>query len=111
MARPIDLCYVAGVQGEDRCEALGADTVAWDDARSPFKGVRRFVDVNGNNIRNGDGPNVWYTDSFGRNGRTEPFPGSIRQWIATRDNAGIDLHGPVIGRSRDYDAPGVHAPN
>jgi hypothetical protein len=111
LARPIDLCYLDGVRGEDRCQTLPTDTVGWNDARSPFKGVRRFVDVNANSVRNADGPNVWYTDSFGRNGRTDPFPGSIRQWVATRDNSGIDLHGPVIGRSRDYDAPGVHAPN
>jgi len=111
LARPIDLCYVDGVRGEDRCEGLPSEPIAWNDVRSPFKGVRRFVDINGNNIRNADGPNVWYTDAFGRNGRTEPFPGSIRQWVATRDNEGLDLHGPVIGRDRSYDAVGVHAPN
>ena len=30
---------------------------------------------------------------------------------ATRDNEGLDLHGPAIGNDRDYDVPGVHAPN
>lgn len=111
LGRPIDLCYLAGVQGEDRCEGLPAEVVSWDDPRSPFKGVRRFVDVNGNRVRNADGPSVWYTDSLGRNGRTEPFPGSLRQWVAVRDNSGFDLNGRVIGRDRDYDALGVHAPN
>jgi hypothetical protein len=111
LGRPIDLCWMAGVQGRDRCEGLPADPIAWDDARSPFKGVERFVDINGNNVRNRDGPEVWYTDALGRNGRTEPFPGAIVQWIAKRNNEGIDLHGPVIGRQRSYDAPGVHAPN
>jgi len=57
------------------------------------------------------GPNVWWTDSFGRNGRTEPFPGAIRQWVASRDNDGLDLHGPTIGKNRNYDALGVRAPN
>ena len=33
-----------------------------------------------------------------------------RQWVAIRDNSGLDLHGPVIG-NRSYDAPGVRAPN
>ena len=84
---------------------------AWDDPRSPFKGVRRFVDVNGNNVRNADGPNVWYTDPLGRNGSTEPFVGSIRQWIGRHDNSGLDLHGVVMGRDRDYNGPGVRAPN
>lgn len=111
LARPIDLCYVAGVQGEDRCEGLPTDTVSWNDPRSPFKGVRRFVDVNSNRIRNSEGPSIWYTNSLGREGRTEPFPGSIRQYVAVHDNETYDLHGPVIGRNRDYDGPGVHAPN
>jgi hypothetical protein len=69
------------------------------------------VDINSNNIRNGNGPTVWYTDPLGRRGRTEPFPGSLRQWIARRDNSGLDLHGPVIGKHRGYDGAGVHAPN
>ena len=54
---------------------------------------------------------MWWTDALGRNGRTEPFPGAIRQWVAVRDNSGIDLNGGNIGRNRSYDAPGVHAPN
>jgi len=111
LARPIDLCYQPGVQGVDRCSALGTDSVGWNDPRSPFKGVRRFMDVNGNRQDNEEGPNVWYTDALGRNGRTEPFPGAIRQWVSRRDNTGLDLHGPTIGRNRSYDAPGVHAPN
>ena len=111
LGRPIDLCYLPQVRGRDRCENLGTDSVGWNDPRSPFKGVRRFVDVNGNRVSNADGPNIWYTDALGRDGRTEPFPGSIRQWVARRDNGGIDLHGPTIGRDRSYDALGVRAPN
>lgn len=111
MSRPIDLCYEPGIVGRDRCEGLPPSPVSWDDPRSPFKGVRRFVDINSNHVRNADGPTVWYTDPLGNHGRTEPFPGSIRQWIAQRDNSGLDLHGPVIGRNRSHDAPGVHAPN
>ena len=111
MGRPIDLCFRPELLGEDRCESVGTDSIGWDDPRSPFKGVRRFVDVNANRVDNPDGPNIWYTDALGRNGRTEPFPGGIRQWVAVRDNSGLDLHGPVIGRDRSYDAPGVRAPN
>jgi hypothetical protein len=111
LARPIDLCYLPGVNGRDDCEGLPATPVAWNDPRSPFKGARRFVDINGNNVRNEGGPTLWYTDPLGKNARTEPFPGSIIQWIAPRDNGGLDLHGPVIGHERSYDAPGVHAPN
>lgn len=112
LARPIDLCYDATVDRRDRCASVPVDEVlAWNDPRSPFKGVRRFVDVNGNTIKNSDGPTVWYTDPLGRNGRTEPFPGSIRQWVARRDNSGFSLHGGVMGKDRSYDAPGVRAPN
>jgi hypothetical protein len=111
LGRPVDLCAMAAVAGRDRCEGVPASGVAWNDPGSPFKGVRRFVDINSNNIRNGNGPTVWYTDPLGRRGRTEPFPGSLRQWIARRDNSGLDLHGPVIGKHRGYDGAGVHAPN
>ncbi|MEM7416697.1 MAG: hypothetical protein AAF389_14425 [Gemmatimonadota bacterium] len=111
VGRPIDLCSVPELVGEDRCEGVAAGAVEWDSPQSPFKGVRRFVDVNANRVRNLDGPNIWYTNALGRNGSTEPFPGSIRQWIAIRDNSGIDLHGGVIGKNRDYDGPGVRAPN
>jgi hypothetical protein len=110
MARPIDLCAMQAFSGRDRCQGVPAATT-WDSPASPFKGVRRFVDINGNAVRNPDGPNTWYTDPLGRNGRTTPFPGSIRQWIATRSNDGLDLHGPVIGRNRSYNGPGVRAPN
>lgn len=109
MGRPVDLCDRLVTNNRDRCEGV-AENTPWDSPASPFKGVRRFVDINSNHIRNEDGPTVWYTDPLGFNGQTEPFPGSIRQWVAVRDNTGLDLHGPVIG-NRSYDAPGVRAPN
>ena len=97
------------------CEtSTGDGTIAgvtFDDARSRFNGVRRFVDINGNRISNTNGPEVWYTDPFGRNARTEPFAGSIRQFIARVDNNARVSHGPLIGRDRDYGGPGIRAPN
>ncbi|MCE9603223.1 MAG: hypothetical protein K8S21_13550 [Gemmatimonadetes bacterium] len=111
MLRPIDLCYTDAARGKDRCAGLPATPITWDDERSPFKGVRRFVDVNGNFVGNADGPNVWYTDPLGGNGQTTPFPGSLRQWIAKRNNDGLGLHGGVMGNDRDYNARGVRAPN
>jgi hypothetical protein len=111
MGRPIDLCARPELANVDRCEALGGLTVAWDDPRSPFKGTRRFVDINSNRVVNADGPEIWYTDPLGRNGQTEPFPGAIAQYISARDNSGMDLRGRVMGRDRRYDAEGVHAPN
>lgn len=112
MARPVDLCALPALAGRDRCEDIeGMLDVTWDDVRSPFKGTRRFVDINSNRVSNADGPTIWYTDPLGRNGQTEPFTGSIRQWIAAHDNNGLDLRGVIMGRDRDYDAEGVHAPN
>jgi hypothetical protein len=57
-------------------------------------------------------PDVWYTDAYGRSGRTEPFPGSIRQRIASVGNdIGVDVNGPTIGQNRSYSGGGVRAPN
>jgi len=63
-------------------------------------------------VRNAGGPRVWYTDPFGRQGRTTPFPGSIRQVVSSLNNDyGVGLGGPVIGGGRQYGGPGTRAPN
>lgn len=121
VSRPIDLCYEVQPSGEraqgGECADATADGtilgVTFDDPRSPFDGVRRQVDINDNVIRNADGPTIWYSDPFGRHGRTEPFPGSVRQIIARMDNdrGDLQLEGPTLGRDRDYGGPRVHAPN
>ncbi|HXL34302.1 MAG TPA: hypothetical protein VN953_05235 [Gemmatimonadales bacterium] len=87
--------------------------MTFDDPRSVFDGVERVVDINENVIDNAQGPAFWFTDPFGKNGRTEAFPGSIRQFIAAIDNtrSGLDVSGPTLGRNRDYGGPRVHAPN
>ena len=119
--RPIDVCYWVGPNGErarggpcDASTARGADTgVQFNDPRSAFNGAHRIVDINSTRINNRDGPKVWFTDPFGRQGRTDPFPGSIRQVIALIDNDlnNIFPSGPGIGQSRPYTGQGVHAPN
>ena len=118
--RTVDMCFATEPNGDrangwlcDIATANGTLTsLSFDDPRSPFNGVRRQVDINGNRIRNAEGPEVWYTDPFGRNGRTQAFPGSIRQVVAKMDNAdGFEFRGPTIGGNRDYGGPGVHAPN
>jgi len=100
----------AGPCGESTANGANS-SVAWDHPLSRFNGVRRLVDVNQNRITNADGPEIWYTDPFGRNARVEPFPGSIRQFIAAVDNSGRTGHGPQLGRDRNYGGPGVRAPN
>ncbi len=119
--RPIDVCYWVGPNGErarggpcDNSTNRGADTgVLFNDPRSAFNGAARVFDINATVISNREGPTVWYTDPYGRHGRTEPFPGSVRQYIAKMDNDlnNIFPSGPGIGRSRPYTGQGVHAPN
>ena len=119
VGRPIAVCYEvtatgARARGGECAKSTGDGTTSsmtFDDPRSTFNGVLRFMDVNGNRISNADGPEAWYTDPYGRNARTEPFPGSIRQWIAQIDNTGRPAHGPIIDRQRNYGGAGVHAPN
>jgi hypothetical protein len=86
--------------------------LAYDDARSRFNGVRRVVDINNNNLDNSDGPEVWYSDPFGRNAARNSFPGSIRQWVAkVKNDYGFDQNGPSIGSNRNYGTASTHAPN
>lgn len=87
-------------------------SIEYDDALSVFNGVRRQIDVNNNILSNGDGPAVWYSDPCGRNARTTPFAGSIRQYIASVNNDyGVGVNGPVLGGNRNYGGSGVRAPN
>ena len=57
--------------------------------RSPVRVQRasHFADINANNIANAGGPDVWYTDAYGRNGRPEPFTArfvsGLHQWATT----------------------------
>jgi len=120
LARSVDVCFEAGAAGEaaqgDLCESATQggtlDALAYDDPRSPFNGARRFVDVNSIRISNADGPEIWYTDKFGKNARRQPFEGSLRQFIAKVDNhREVMPSGPAIGRDRDYGEGVVHAPN
>jgi hypothetical protein len=100
----------------DLCDLSTSDGaltgLAYDDARSRFNGVRRFIDINNNRIDNKDGTEVWYTDPFGRHGQKTPFPGSIRQWVAkVKNNYGFSVDGPAIGFNRNYGVASTHAPN
>lgn len=118
VGRPMDMCYATEANGDRArggacADATGGGQVAgitWDDPRSPFNGVKRKVDINGNRIRNADGPAVWYTDPYGRHGQETAFPGSVRQVISPINTA-LDPHGPTIGQARNYGGPGVRAPN
>jgi hypothetical protein len=120
VGRTIDLCYEVEANGDrtrtELCdESTAGGTIVdmvYSDPRSLFNGVRRFVDINSNTVTNEDGPSTWYTDPFGHNASSEPFPGSIPQFIAAVNNdRGIRISGPAIGRDRDHGGPGIHSPN
>lgn len=92
--------------------AGGFALLPYDDARSPFNGVRRQVDMNNNTVRNEGGPTTWYTDAFGQRAQTTPFPGSIRQYISSTNNDyGVGVNGRTFGGNRHYGGKGVRAPN
>ncbi len=116
VGRPIDICYEVAPTGEQASGgpcARSTDNgqmagITYDDRRSEFNGAGHFVDINANQVSNSDGPRDWYTDAFGRNGRTSPFPGSIHQRIARMDTkVGVDAGGPTIGDDRNYSVSGV----
>ena len=94
----------------EMCE-LSASVANHDQPGSAFDGAHRMVDINANRVSNEGGSEIWYTDPFGGNGQTEPFPGSVLQFVSATDNSGFDTHGPTIGRSRPYGGSGVHSPN
>jgi len=114
VGRPIDLCFEVTAAGERAqggpCEGVVAG-MSFDDPNSPFNGAQRDVDINSIHISNSDGPQVWYTDVYGKNASQEPFAGSIKQFISQINNEAVTPSGPGIGRRRDYGAAGVHAPN
>ena len=122
LARTVDVCFEVDANGErsagGACEETlgegGITSMAFDDPRSAFSGANRFVDINSIRISNADGPEIWYTDKFGENAQTEPFEGSIAQFISRVNNdRATQPSGPAIGRDRDYgvQGTGVHAPN
>lgn len=114
LARAIDLCYEVEDASDGRnmgpCKsARSAGVRRWDHPDSPFTGAERTLRWNQPILTNEGGPEVIYTDAFGRNGSTSPFPGSIRQFFAAMNNDGRNVTGP--GRSGNFNALGVHAPN
>src|SRR5436309_1784096 len=83
VGRPIDVCYEVTPAGNQASGgACAASTsngtilgITFDDPRSVFDGTDRVVDINSNFISNASGPEVWFTDPFGKHGQTQPFPG------------------------------------
>jgi len=86
--------------------------MTFDDPRSGFNGSQRESYFNQTSITNAGGPTIWYSDPFGRNARTTPFPGSIRQVVSAVNNTRpFPLESQAFGGRRGYSAAGTHAPN
>lgn len=116
MGRQIDLCY-EGAPGF-QCDQVRRQTqrtgerIEWDDPRSPFRGAHRLF-APGIFIVQNEGPTTLYTDPYGLRFSTEPFPGSIKQYIsgnrASDRNQGF-IRGTFTNYAADA-ADGVRAPN
>lgn len=82
------------------------------DPRSPFDGAQREFYVHDTRIANKPGPRRWYTDPWGGNGSTEPFPGAVCQVVGKVSTKGYpELRRRLFRRGTDYGGQGVHAPN
>ena len=63
-------------------------------------------------MRNEDGPRRWWTDPYGGNATTQPFPGAVCQLVASAANSSRPtLESQAFGADRPYGGRGVHAPN
>lgn len=142
LRRSVDLCYL-GVTSDGRvtddpalasqvvrrarggaCASIGAQgpatpraqRITWDDPRSPYNGCRRTTYFGLYEMDNAGGPNLWYTDPYGRNASRTWFPGSVKQWIGAATVRGSDLPFPLEAEAVPFDhtscdAGRVRAPN
>jgi len=119
MANTVDLCYVTGdrqVRDDELCGPMLAANpggeVAWDDPASPFDGSARSIFMGDLRLDNAAGQTDWYTDANGEVWSDQPFPGSIRQYVATTPIQAAASYRPDPIRSITFaDDLGIHAPN
>jgi hypothetical protein len=118
LLRPMDACYsgtiaagsVAAVECRDATDHGTILGITFDDPRSPFNGATRRVAIN-RLVLPGSATMVWYTDPFGQNARTTPFPGSVRQ-VFRGTTSKLVASAYKMGKIMiDLATPGVHAPN
>ncbi len=114
-----DVCYET--QGDRKarggtCDVMtnyGAITgITWNDPRSRFRGVQRGQYVNPHILNNAGGATVWYTDPFGGNATTTPFPGATKQMLSSvKTTTDFSIDPRIILRTHDTGSNTVHAPN
>lgn len=114
-----DVCYMSIGDRKTRGGACDIMTnygtlqgVTWDDPRSSFRGINRGQYINPPSINNVNGTEVFYTDVFGDNAQSSPFPGSVKQFaskVKTTIDFAIDPR--IVQRIHDDGGKTVHAPN
>lgn len=122
----MDLCYDQSLASQGRIVRGGPceyatnygqiKNITWNDPRSAFKGIHRGMYFQPGTLANAGGSEFLYSDPFGNNAKTTPFPGSIKQQISTKNlNYGQIFGLPTDPRVNDRvhnDGNGtVHAPN
>lgn len=117
----LDVCYETESNGDrshgGQCSGVreANPKITWDDPRSPFRGVvARGTYFKPGNVDNASGPTTWYTDPYGRNARTTPLPGYVKQYIPQRKVIYSQVLGGVVQPEvvqRSHSHPSVHAPN
>lgn len=91
--------------------------IKWDDPRSAFRGVHRGMYFQPGILENNAGPEIWYTDPFGKNASTTPFAGSVKQQLTPKNLnyssliGGQSIDPRVTDRVHDNGNGTVHAPN
>jgi hypothetical protein len=116
IARPSDICFdgTHPAYNDFRCQDLrsssGGARIAWNDARSPWKGTNRRIHVNQLSANNPTANALVFTNVFGKEGA-----------LARNNNLGVILPQIIRGRSDganegpqvnlDFDHPTVRAPN
>lgn len=121
IGRSIDLCWEVESNGDrargSACDlATGGGSIAsaygFGDPRSPFDGTHRDVYLRETTLRNAGRGRLYWTDPYGGNASTQPFPGALCQLVGAVDtSARPALQERVFGRNRPNDDEGVHAPN
>lgn len=121
LGRTLDLCWEVESNG-DRANSVACDEAtaggtlpgayAFNDPRSPFDGTHRDVYLRETTLDNAGGARLYWTDPYGGNASTTPFPGALCQLVGDVDTtARPALQERVFGRNRPNDDAGVHAPN
>jgi hypothetical protein len=92
--------------------------IQWDDPRAGFRDLNRGVYFKPGTTHNSGGATVWYTDPFGGNAQTTPFPGSTKQLVtadttdyAAQSGTGTFETANVINMLHNDGGHTVHAPN